>query len=63
MPKCPLNNFEKCDKDCAWYVNGIKTKGCAVKYIAYSKNLTNLNAIQRDISSIDDTLTRNPNRE
>lgn len=59
--KCPLNNFADCDPDCAWYLK--EPKCCAVKRISYLtsvNNLVELKSIARDISSIDDTLTRSP---
>lgn len=59
--KCPLNNFSECNTDCAWYLKD--PKFCAVKRIGYltsTRNLSELKSIARDISRIDDTLTRSP---
>lgn len=60
--KCPLNNFCDCDTDCAWY---LKTpKCCAIKRLnrlCSNENLISLDAIQRNIESIDNTLNRRNN--
>ena len=52
MSKCPLKNFEECDKDCAWYYDGIKSKSCAVKLIANTDSLSYLDSVHKNLYSI-----------
>lgn len=52
MKKCPINNFEECTKECAWYAENHEC--CSIKKI--SEMLINMNAIERNISSIEDIL-------
>lgn len=59
MKKCPLRNFEKCDKDCAWYFNGLKKQQCAILSIATNDCLVELSSIDRNISSIEEILKEN----
>lgn len=54
MKKCPLNNFEKCTEECAWYNE--KEKHCSISKI--SSALTNMNSIERNLSSIEDILNQ-----
>lgn len=56
MKKCPLQNFQPCDKECAWYFESPIRKGCAVQNIAQNDGLIELFAIQRNISNIHDIL-------
>lgn len=57
MSKCPINNFQDCIKDkCAWYFNSLDRKCCAVQNMAQNDMLTELPAIQRNISDIQSIL-------
>lgn len=58
MKKCPLKNFEECNPDCAWYFKSLKRKGCSIHNIAHNDSLIELLAIQRNLDSIDSTLSQ-----
>ena len=54
MNKCPLNNFQDCKNDCAWYLKD--NQCCAIlklSKLSSINNLVELKAIQRDIASIE----------
>lgn len=57
--KCPINNFKECDTDCAWYLPDPKC--CSIirlNNLCSNVNMVELKAIERHLSSIDDTLKR-----
>lgn len=60
MKKCPLNNFQKCDKECEWYLND--SFGCSVNGIANLRLLIELKSIERNVSSIHDVLNERLHR-
>jgi len=57
LNKCPLNNFENCQSECALYLSNQKC--CSIKKLALSSRyFVELKDISRNISSIDSTFTR-----
>lgn len=56
MPKCPLNNFQECDKECAWYFNGIKKQRCSMLNLIPLSYLGKLSEIETEISNIQNIL-------